>query len=314
MSLPTSDEAHGYFGPTSVTWKVAREAAMFLGGPRALLLQIAHPAVAAAVEQHSDFRADPMGRGQRTFEIMYAIIFGDRVSAGRAIARMTRRHGPVHGEVAEASTSPWSGRAYHASDPTLLLWVHATLVDTALTVYERTVRPLAAADAERYWQESRLLGELFGIPAAALPRTLADFRAYVRDMLDGPTLQVGEAARGQWDALASAPPSNGLASIYGREWAERWKLLVDLAPMRMTSASLTHLLAAGLLTPRLRAAFGYDWGRREQLAFGTVLSLARGVLPRLPRRLRYIPGYRHAIARVRAAPPRVRVAAEPQPA
>jgi uncharacterized protein (DUF2236 family) len=298
--MPDEGAADGYFGPTSVTWKVAREAAMFLGGPRALLLQIAHPAVAAAVEQHSDFRHDPMGRGQRTFEIMYAIIFGDRGSAARAIGRMTRRHAPVHGAVAEASASPWSGRAYHAGDPTLLLWVHATLVDTALTVYERTVRPLPAAEAERYWQESRLLGELFGIPREHLPRTLADFRAYVREIIDGPMLQVGAVARSQWDALASAPPSNGLASIYGRAWAQRWKTLVDLAPLRMTSASLTHLLAAGMLPPRLREAFGYAWGGRERLAFATVLSLARGVLPRLPRRLRFIPGYRHALARVQA--------------
>ena len=66
--MASTDETLGFFGPESMTWRIAREAAMFLGGPRTLILQIAHPAVAAAVEQHSDFRADPMGRGQRTFE------------------------------------------------------------------------------------------------------------------------------------------------------------------------------------------------------------------------------------------------------
>ncbi len=294
------DDTMGFFGPASITWRVAREAAMFLGGPRALLLQIAHPAVAAAVEAHSDFRADPMGRAQRTFETVYAIVFGDRASALRAIARLAKRHAPVHGQVTEVSASPWSGRAYHADDPTLLLWVHATLIDTAMHVFETTVRPLSPAEAARYWQESRLLGELVGIPPAHLPETLADFRAYVDGMMHGPTLQVGPAARRQWDALASFRPSNGLASIYGRAWAQRWRRLVDGTPLRQTSASLTHLLGAGMLPARLRAGFGYPWGRREQLSFDAVLSLTGGVLRRLPRRLRYIPGYRTAMARVHA--------------
>jgi uncharacterized protein (DUF2236 family) len=300
--MPTLDEAYrGHFGPESVTWRVAREAALFLGGPRALMLQIAHPAVAAAVEAHSDFRADPLGRGQRTFDIMHAIIFGDREDAARAITRMTRRHVPVHGTIAEPSASPWSGRGYAASEPTLLLWVHATLIDTALRVYQRTVRRLAADEAERYWQESRLLGELFGIPRADLPLHLADFRAYMREMLAGPTLQVGPIARGQWEALAGSSPSQGLASIYGRAWAERWQKLVDRAPFKASSAQLTHLLGAGKLPSRLRQAFGYDWGRREQLAYQAVLSLAGAVVPRLPARLRFVPSYRTARVRVQKA-------------
>jgi uncharacterized protein (DUF2236 family) len=304
VTVAGDDEAGGFFGPGSMTWRIAREAAMFLGGPRALLLQIAHPAVAAAVEQHSDFRSDPMGRALRTFEVIYAIVFGDRASARSALGRLARRHAPVHGHIDEASPSPWSGQGYHAHDPTLLLWVHATLVDTAMHVYQAVVRPLEPADAARYWDESRRLGELYGIPRAHLPATLADFRAYVDDMMAGPVLQVGAVARAQWQALASAPPSNGLASIYGEAWARRWTRVVDRAPLRYTSAQLTHLLAAGMLPARLREAFGYPWGRREQLSYDAVLRLARLVCHGLPGRYRFIPGYRSALARVgRAGPP-----------
>jgi uncharacterized protein (DUF2236 family) len=298
-----SDEIVGYFGPGSMTWRIAREAAMFLGGPRALLLQIAHPAVAAAVEQHSDFRADPIGRAQRTFETVYAVVFGDRESAQRALARLERRHAPVRGLVAEVSASPWSGHEYSADDPTLLLWVHATLIDSAIRVYESVVRPLSPIEAARYWEESRRLGELFGVPREYLPRSVEEFRDYVDEMLSGPILQVGPIARQQWDALARFKPSNGLASIYGRAWAERWRPIVDRTPLRQTSSSLTHLVAAGMLPPRLRADFGYAWGARSQLAYEAVLGAARVVVRGLPRRVRFIPGFHAAMARASGAVP-----------
>src|SRR5262245_846689 len=129
---------------------VDREMVLFLGGPRALLLQIAHPAVAAAVEEHSDFRVDPLGRLNRTLDSVFNIVFGDRASARAAAERVVRRHGPVKGVIDEASASPWSGKAYHAQNPELLLWVHATLVDTALRVFRETVRELEPRETERY--------------------------------------------------------------------------------------------------------------------------------------------------------------------
>jgi uncharacterized protein (DUF2236 family) len=299
LTMNEIERAIGFFGPGSITWRIARETAMFLGGPRALMLQIAHPAVAAAVERHSDFRTDPLGRGQRTFETVHAIIFGDRTRALDAIQRLARRHAPVRGHVDEVSASPWSGRDYHAESPELLLWVHATLIDTAMHVYQSVVRPLERDEAERYWQESRVLGELVGIPRETLPSSLADFRAYFDRMVDSAELQVGAIARQQWDALARVRPSAGLASIYGESWAQKWKLLVDRAPLKQTSSQLTHLLGAGMLPPRLRRAFGYGWGRREQLSYDAVLSLARVVCHRLPRRVRYIPGFHAAMARVK---------------
>src|SRR4051794_31092180 len=97
--------AQGLFGPRSATWMVDREMALILGGPRALLLQIAHPAVAAAVERHSDFRSDPLGRLQRTLDSIFAIVFGDRESALAAAARVARRHAPITGVIEEQSAS-----------------------------------------------------------------------------------------------------------------------------------------------------------------------------------------------------------------
>lgn len=58
--------AQGVFGPRSLTWQIDRESAVFFGAGRALLLQLAHPWVAAAIEQHSNVFADPIGRFHRT--------------------------------------------------------------------------------------------------------------------------------------------------------------------------------------------------------------------------------------------------------
>lgn len=287
-------DARGFFGPDSVTWMVDREMALFLGGPRALLLQIAHPAVAAAVEEHSDFRADPLGRLQRTLDSVFTIVFGDRDAATEAAARVVRRHGPVRGTITEASASPWSGKAYRAQDPELLLWVHATLVDTALLVFESVVRKLERREAERYYEESCVVGELLGIPRSVLPRALRDFEEYFAEMVEGPALHVGRIARAQQADIVKLEPSYGLRSIYGDEWGRRWSRAVDVAPMRRVYSSLTDLVAAGMLPRRVREAYGYRWERRDRLAYRALLRSLRATVPRLPEGLRFLPGYRRA--------------------
>jgi uncharacterized protein (DUF2236 family) len=298
--MPTSD-AYGLFGPASATWMVDREMALFLGGPRALLLQIAHPAVAAAVEAHSDFRSDPLGRLQRTLESVFRIVFGDREAATAAAARVAKRHAPVRGIVAEASASPWSGRAYRAQDPELLLWVHATLVDTSLHVYSLLVRELEADEAARYYEESKRVGELLGIPPDVIPKTLADFREYFDAMVNGPVLQVGATAQAQMRELARAKPSDSFTSIYGEAWGRRWSKAVDRPRVMRASTRLTHLLGAGMLPERLRVAFGYRWGLRERAAYEGLLSIVGVTYRALPKRLRYLPGYRGAVERCERA-------------
>lgn len=299
VTSSSSDDAEGFFGPDSVTWMVDREMVLFLGGPRSLLLQIAHPAVAAAVEAHSDFRVDPLGRLNRTLDAVFGIVFGDRASAREAAARVVRRHGPVRGVIDEKSASPWSKRAYHAQDPELLLWVHATLVHTALLVFEAAVRKLERHEAERYWEESCIVGELLGIPRTVLPKTLSDFEEYFRAMVEGPTLHVGRIARTQQEDLVTLEPSYGFTSIYGAEWGRRWGRAIDRAPMKRLYGDVVRVVAAGMLPPRLREAYGYRWERRDRLAYRALLRSVRATVRVAPESLRFLPGYRDACARAR---------------
>ena len=172
----------GLYAEDSITRRVNRENVLLLGGGRALLMQLAHPKVAAGVDEHSDFRTRPIRRLRRTVLMTMAIVFGDRDTAVAAARAVNQAHGKVR------------GRDYRALDPDLLLWVHSTLIDSALATYETFVKPLAAAEREDFYQESKLLGELLGIPHDRFPQTLRDFSSYVEGMISGGPLQVGPAA------------------------------------------------------------------------------------------------------------------------
>ncbi len=185
----------GIFGPQSVTWRVNREAAVFLGAGRALLLQLAHPWVAAAISEHSNTLADPIGRFHRTFGVMYAMAFGTLDQALGAARRLHRRHATVTGVLAESAGPFAAGSAYAANEVSALHWVHATLVDTALEAYNLVLPPLSDDERERYYAENRVFAALFGIQDEALPQTWKDFAAYNAAMHASGTLTVTPEAR-----------------------------------------------------------------------------------------------------------------------
>src|SRR4051812_26095975 len=178
LTIPRGMSDTGLFGPGSLTWRVNREGALLLGGGRALLLQVAHPLVAAGVAEHSNYREDPFGRLYRTLDTVTAIVFGSTEQAHEAAARLQRVHTRVKGEAAD-------GTPYVATDHELIMWVHATLVDTSLLVYETYIGPLSPKERERYYEEQKLLGEQYGVPCDEQPATYRDFTEYVDEMIHG---------------------------------------------------------------------------------------------------------------------------------
>ena len=233
--------------------RVDGEAVLLLGGGRALLMQLAHPQVAAGVADHSDFGSDPFGRLRRTLETTYAIVFGTEEQALEASGSLRAVHERV------------SGPGYQANDPELLLWVHATLVDTALRVYRRFLRPLDPEEAERYYRESTVMAEVLGVPRELQPRDLAAFRTYVRTMVG--TLEVTDTAR----RLA-------------RE-VLRPRLPWPTEPALVLARELT----AGLLPRPLRVQYGLGWDRPRKAALLLAGAASRLVLPRVPPVVRRAP-------------------------
>jgi uncharacterized protein (DUF2236 family) len=228
----------GYFAPESVIRRIGNSPLTpFLGGGPAVLLQVAHPLVAAGVVDHSDYRGDLWGRLRRTLQALYLITYGSREEAQRAGAIVQAVHEHVHGVTRERLGPFPPGTPYRACDPALQLWVHATLVECSLAVYERFVDRLSDAERERYYREMRVVGRLLGVPGAVLPRTLREFREYFAAQIAGPEITV-------------TPPAHDV----GRVIVE-----ADLPqPMRLLVPA--HRLAcAGLLPARLRREYGLRW-------------------------------------------------------
>lgn len=271
----------GLYGPGSVAWRVHGEAVLMLGGPRALLMQLANPAVAAAVARHSDFPRDAYRRLARTTRAMLALSFGDLAQAQEAADAITAVHRGVRGRTA-------SGRRYRALDPELLLWVHATLVDTALEVHRRLLRPLGWDLEERYYLETTMQAELLGIPARVVPADLSRFRAYVsRSVAD---LDVSDEARRLAPAILTPPLP---------------------LPFRPLGWSLS-LVTEALLPPGLRTGYGIAWSLRHAAAADAFELGMRRVAPRIPSLFRRWPDAGLAQRRAGAAP-RIEVPAQPGP-
>lgn len=257
----------GLFPRDSVLRRAVSESVGLLGGGRSLLLQIAHPKIAAGVADYSDFQSDPLARLERTLDITLGIILGDRKHAEEVLRRFHTMHASIKGELRHAAGPYPAGESYYAHDPELKLWVHATLIDGTLLVYERFVRPLSAEERLRYYEDSKLLAQRFGIPNSMVPPTLREFGEYMREMLDGDILAVTDTTR----RLARDV-------LYPNVWA-----------VARTAGPLARFVTAGLLPPRLREAYGFRWDERRQAVLDSLSRAIRLGLPILPPQLRLMP-------------------------
>jgi uncharacterized protein (DUF2236 family) len=267
----------GYFPPESVVRRVGNSPLVpLLGGGPAVLLQVAHPLVAVGVVHHSDYRIDLWHRLLRTLQALYQVVYGTKEEAETAGAAVQAVHAQVRGTTSERLGRFPAGTPYSASDPALMLWVHATLVETSLAAYRRFVKKLDADEEERYYREMAIVARLFGTPAAVIPACLADFREYVHAQLSGPELGVTHPAREVAAVILEArlPP-----------------------PIRLAGPA-HRLSSAALLPGGLREEYGLPWSR----AHAAALALAAGSL-----RLAATPLFRTAArTSVRRRPPDLR--------
>ena len=259
-----------FFSPDTMIWKVDREMVLLAAGGRALLMQLAHPKVAAGVAEHSHFKDDPLGRLYRTMSTMWSIVFDDTSQANAALGRVKNVHRRVQGTILPAEPLP-GGTPYDALDVDLLLWVHATLIDSAMVAYDIFVKPLAPDEKSRYYNDSKKLAYLFEVPETLVPASLADFDKYMESMLAGEEIVVGPTAR----ALAAE-------ILYPRPW-----ILKPAGP-------LFRLVTAGLLPKGLRAAYGLGWNERKEKRFWVAARVFRRLLPVIPKIFRIVPNARRA--------------------
>jgi uncharacterized protein (DUF2236 family) len=232
--------------------RVSGEPVLLFGGGRALLLEIAHPLVAAGVAEHSSYRSDPFGRLQRTLEAMTAIVFRERAVALAAARSVERAHQRVVGRLTVAAGRFAAGTPYSGRDPELMLWVWATLVDTAVAIYERFVDELGQDARHNYYADHRSVVRVLGVPDALVPPDWDAFRAWFDAVLESDTLAVTPAAR-EIAAGVLAPAA------------------------AISDARRLRLITTGLLPPRLREAFGLSWDEVSAARLESLSASVRGL-------------------------------------
>jgi uncharacterized protein (DUF2236 family) len=185
----------GIFGPDSISWKINRESALFLGAGRAALLQLAHPWVAAALDHHSNLRNDPLARFHNTFRIVFTMVFGTLDQALGASRSLYQMHTRIQGQLPQDVARYEQNSTYRANDIEALIWVFATLVESAVLAYEIVQPKLSSAELGSYYTESKTMAALFGIPPASLPADWVAFQRYVETMVNSDNLGVSELSR-----------------------------------------------------------------------------------------------------------------------
>jgi uncharacterized protein (DUF2236 family) len=269
------DPRDGIFGPQSMSWRINRESALFLGAGRAALLQLAHPWVATALEQHSSLMGRPIARFHSTFRIVFAMIFGSREQAVAAARHLYKVHTHIRGEMNEDVAAWPRGSAYEANEIAALRWVYATLVESAVLAYECVMPPLTSRELAAYFAESHTLAALFGLPAAALPRDWDAFLAYCRDMEESDQLGVSRSS------LSMA------------------KDLMRGAGSWIKPPYWYRTLTAAWLPERIRQEFALEFGDAERHAAERVSQTLPRFYRKLPGSIRFAGPWHEAQARLK---------------
>jgi uncharacterized protein (DUF2236 family) len=267
----------GYFDDGSMLRRIHRERALVLSGPRALLMQAAHPLAVSGLLAHSSALDEPYERLARTAQTLSMIGFGSRAEADDVSRRVRAMHRRVRGRLTETVGPYAAGTPYRADDPDLLLWVLFTLVDSGLVVYRKYVGSLSRREEAAYWEDYKVVGRLFGLREHSLPATIDDLDAYRRKMLDGDRLFVTEWARRRARKIVLEPPV-----------PRRARPLVETV----------NFVTIALLPAQIRRQYGFSPVPpaivRTALVAGGAEYVKRAVLPLLPERLRMVPHARAA--------------------
>lgn len=270
----------GYFGPDSAMWLINREVVVGLGFARAVLMQLAHPWVAQAIVDHSSWETQPLDRLLATAMAAEVLVFGSRAQADATAARIRKIHMRVRGTLPEDVGRWKKGTPYRADDPEALLWVLATLLDTALVVYEACFGRLPARTVAAYLQDGARLGELLGVPRELVPPDRRALSRYIEAMVDDGTVAVSRAG-----------------VRLGRDML---RLRLRARPRTFWTLYNSSTVAIGIvaLPEKLRRQYRIGLHPLDRQLYRGLSLAGRLVLPRLPEKLRVDPITRQAMTRL----------------
>jgi uncharacterized protein (DUF2236 family) len=239
-----------------VARRINRERLVVLGWPSAILRQVAHPLIAAGVAGHSNFREGGLAGARRlrgTIQAMLGLTFGDQSRRDEVLSHIRGIHMRVRGTLDTAAGPFPAGTPYAAGDPALLLWVHATLLDSIVRMYQQVVAPLGASERDAFCAESAATAVALGADPARIPLTWAALGAYIDGVHRSGTLAVTPAGREVADAVLSP----------------------RLSGVRLPAAGLHRLITVGLLPDVVRDAYGFRWDGSRQRRLTRVFRTLR---------------------------------------
>ena len=272
--LPNPRE--GLYGPDSMMWKVTGLALPSgFGAGRALLLQVAHPWVTAGIDEHSVVRDDPLGRARRTFYHISNMVYGSTSQAMTSANQVRDIHEEIEGHVTEQAGAFDRGSEYRANEINAMIWVHATLWETSMHMYEEMIGTLSQEEKDQYYEETKLFAMLFGIPESALPKDWNEFMAYNEAMWDSPQLTVTNNALQLKKDLFDAKSIWMIFPLWGQE-----------------------IITSAELPPRIRDQYNMKYGLWQKLNYGWMRAGAWTMAVLLPKSMERHAIYREAEARL----------------
>lgn len=274
VARKSPDPRSGIFGPGSVSWKINRESAVFLGAGRAALLQLAHPWVATALEQHSNVMARPIARFHNTFRIVYTMIFGSLPQALAAARHLYKLHTSIQGELPDPAGGWPRGAHYEANEIAALRWVFATLVESAAIAHACALGPMSPVEREQYYAGSKTLAGLFGLPESALPADWQAFADYNQAMHGSAELGVSPMARAMAHNLLAGAGSWVPIPHWYRALTTEW------------------------MPPRFQEEFGLAFTGADRTASERAQRRIPRIYRMLPKPIRYVGPWHEARARL----------------
>jgi uncharacterized protein (DUF2236 family) len=256
-----------------VARRINAERMVLLGWSRSILLQVAHPLIAAGIADHSHFRSGAraaVARLRGTIRSMLALAYGDAAAYAKSIATIRAIHTRVHGHLREPTGVFPAGTPYSAEDPSLVLWVHVTFMESAVLVYDRLVAPVSLVDRDAYCDEAAGVALALGARPNEVPRTWSALDHYLQAEYASGRIAVGDNARRVADAVMFPP----LSVVTG------------------LPAWINRVVTLGLLPPGIRDQYRYQWTSTRARQFERTIRSMRAVRSVLPRALAWWPDAR----------------------
>lgn len=258
-------------GPGSLLWGIAGDPRSLIPGTAAGIMQLMLPGLGAGVTDHSNFFDDPFDRIFRSIPVIWGSIFTVDDAEGDERGRGIR---DLHKDI---KGTDHHGERYHALDPDVFWWAHATFTWEYFRARELFFAvPLRRHQQEQLYAETVTWYRRYGLSDRPVPRDLDAFRARF-DEICRHELEITPAV-----AWVLDPKKNPAATVAREERSTGAKAFVgNLATQ--ASSELLRTMVYGVMPDAVRRRFDFRWTHADRARFLAVCAGLRSLGPAIDR-------------------------------